>query len=245
MINEDDVAKHYGLPPEQRFYLTERLARQRLADAREAAAGTTDWPTFDEFDYMIEVLAAAEAFGIEDLVGWQLPEGGDDRSRDFCRRFRGEATKVSQRLMLKYAGVPSPDPNTVALDAATKEKLRFHLGQVRSIIDKDPMPTWKKQDLYDAITELEREIDKARTRIAAVVDVLGKAWDGEVRAMDAFRQIVTIIQDVKAAERKAAALAAPSEPKRIESPKPKALAAPKPEVKKNGFDKSLDDEIPF
>jgi hypothetical protein len=245
MINEEDVAKHYGLPLEQRFYLTERLARQRLADARTAVAGSNDWPTFDEFDYMIEVLAAAEAFGIEELGDWRLPQDNDDRSRDICRSFRGEATKVSQRLMLKYAGVPNPDPNTVALDAATKEKLRFHLGQVRGIVDKDPMPDWKKQDLYDAIAELEREIDKARTRIAAVIDVLGKAWDGEVRAMDALRQVVTIIQDAKAAERKAAAVAAPIEPRRIEGPKPKALAAPKPKAKKNGFDKALDDEIPF
>ncbi len=143
MISEEDAATHVGLKPEQRFYLTERLARDRLANARQEA-GRNGSPEYDEFDYVIEVMAAAEAFGIPELHGWRLPSHSDDEAQAICRNFRAEATKVSQKLMLKYAGVPSHDPNTVALDAATKERLRFHLGQVRAIIDTDPMPDWKK-----------------------------------------------------------------------------------------------------
>jgi len=46
MISEDDVAKHYELPPEQQFYLTECLALQPVAYARESVADSNDWPTF-------------------------------------------------------------------------------------------------------------------------------------------------------------------------------------------------------
>ena len=137
MITENDVAGHYGLPPEQRFYLTERLVRQRLVDACRAVEGSPHAPTFDEFDYMVEVLAAAEAFGIDELSKWELPRGNDRRSSEECRAFLGEATKVAVRLMLTYAGVPVSEPNTAALDASTK--LRFYLGQVRSIIGEHPI----------------------------------------------------------------------------------------------------------
>jgi len=118
--------------------------------------------------------------------------------------------------------------------------LRFHLAQVRGIIDEDPMPDWKKQNLYDAIAELEREIDKARTRIAAVIEVLGRAWDGNVRAVDALRQIVTMIQEAKATENETLRLGAPLEVKQIEARNTKALMGPK-----SRQDKSLNDEIPF
>ncbi len=62
--------------------------------------------------------------------------------------------------------------------------------------------------------------------------------------MDAIRKIVTIIQDAKSTEKEKSKLVAPIEPKQIEAPKPKEKALPSPK-KKNGFDKALDDEIPF
>src|SRR5262245_5959672 len=114
-------------------------------------------------------------------------------------------------------------------------------------------PDWWKGDLHKVLTELEREIDKARTRLAAVLDVVGKAIDGSEPVMDAVRKVVTIFQDAKASERKKAKLAAPIEPKQIEPPKPdqieppklKKLAVAQPKPKKNGFEKPIDDEIPF
>lgn len=238
MINEEDAAKHVGLPSEQRFYLTERLARERLSEAQR-----DEWPVFNDCDYMVQVLAAAEAFGIDELTGWQTP---DDNDRELCRSFRAHATKVSQKLMLKYAGVPVSDPNTVALDEATKEKVRHHLGQVRSIVDKAAVPDWKKQEIYEAISALELEIDKARTRVAALLDVLGKVWEGEVKAIDGLRKIVMIIQDAKAKEVERAKLAPPPEPKRLLGPARKALAVQACKPKKSGgVDRTLDDEVPF
>lgn len=192
---------------------------------------------------MSSVLEAARVCSIFELLEWEMPRRSGDDWQWKCRNFRAEATRISQRILFEHASRPVKDPNTVALNAATKERLRFHLGQMRGIIEKDATPGWKKQDLYEAIAELEREIDKARTRLAAVFDVFGKALEGSETFMDTLRKVVTIIQDAKVTESQSAMLAAPVEPKRIEAPKPKVLAVTK--SKKNGFDKALDDEIPF
>ena len=242
MITEEDLAGAAlaGMEPELQFRFIEQIAVKRLISERDDNGNQI----YDDFDYMSVVLEAAHVFNIVDLLEWQMPRrtGSDDWTWQ-CRDFRAEATRISQRILFQHASRPEKDPNTVALDGATKQRLRFHLEQVRGIIDKEALPDWKKQDLYDAVAELEREIDKARTRLTAVLDVVGKAMDGSETFIDALRKVVTIVQDAKASERQKPKLLAPVEPKRIEPPKPKKPAVAKP--KKNGFDKPIDDEIPF
>lgn len=239
MISEDDLAGAAlaGMEPEQRFRFIEQLAAKRLISERNFNGEQI----YDDYDYMSSVLEAARLCGISALLEWDMPPRSGDDWEWRCRNFRADATRISQRILFEHASRPAKDPNTVALDAATKERLRFHLAQVRGIIDEDPMPDWKKQSLYDAIAELEREIDKARTRIAAVIDVLGKAWEGGVRVTDALQQIAIIIQGAKSTENEMATLAAPLKPKQIEGPKAKRKSS----EKQIGFDNSLDDEIPF
>src|SRR5262249_39544627 len=146
---------------------------------------------FDDFDFMSSVLGAARIFGIDELLQWQMPRRGDNEDWQWqWRNFRADATRISQRILFEYASRPEKDPNPVALDGATKQRVRFHLEQIRRIIDKEGLPAWKKQDLFDAISELEREINKARTLLAAVLDVVGKAIDGTEPVMDALRKVV-------------------------------------------------------
>lgn len=244
MINEDDLAGAVlaGMEPLQRFRFIEQLAAKRLVNDRDFSGDQI----YDDYDYMSSVLEAARLCGISDLLEWDMPRRSGDDWQGVCRNFRADATRVSQRILFQYASTPLADPSTVALNAATKERLRFHLTQVRGIIDKDPMPDWKKQGLYDAIAELEREIDQARTRLAAVINVLGKAWDSGVRTVsDAAQQITVILQDAKSAESKTATLAAPIEQKQIEGPS-SSKTPKRPQVAKKGsFDIALDDEIPF
>ena len=247
MITEEDLESGAlaGMEPEQRFRFIEQLAAKRLNSERDYEGRQI----YDDYDYMSSVLEAARVCSIFDLLEWEMPARSNEDWQLRCRNFRAEATRTSQRILFEHASRPVKDPNTVALDAATKERLRFHLGQVRSIIDKDSMPEWRKQDLFSAIAELEREIDKSRTRLAAVLDVVGKAFGGSEPIMDALLKVVTIIQDNKAAEKEKAKLLAPVEPKLIEAPKPKQLSPPesnKPRTnKKNSFDRALDEEIPF
>jgi hypothetical protein len=251
MITEEDLsgAALAGMEPELQFRFIEQIAAKRLIGERDHDGNQI----YDDYDYMSSVLEAARVFNITGLLDWEAPRRADDNWQWACREFRAEATRVSQRILFQHASRPEKDPNTVALDGATKQRLRFHVGQMRGIIDKQTMPDWWKGDLHKVLTELEREIDKARTRLAAVLDVVGKAIDGSEPVIDAVRKVVTIFQDAKAGERKKAKLAAPIElkqieppkPDQIEPPKPKKLAVAQPKPKKNGFEKPIDDEIPF
>ena len=101
----------------------------------------------------------------------------------------------------------------------------------KRLVGENAMPEWRKEDLYEALAELEREIDKARTRLAAVLDVVSRTLDGSETVIDAVRKIVTIIQEAKVTEREKAKLEAPVQPKRIEASKRKEIAPPKPKIK--------------
>ena len=113
MIYESDMEGRAGQPPELQFRYVEQLASQRLTRDRDDD-GNMIW---DDFDYMSHVLPAAEAFGINDLLGWKLPDRSDDYFMAECRNFRSAATQVSARIMYRYSTMPEKDPNTVALDA--------------------------------------------------------------------------------------------------------------------------------
>jgi len=233
MINEQDVAEHAHHPAEYRFHLIERLARQRLTKAR-IEAGPNNWPEYEERDYMAAVLAAAEAFAITELLNWELPSHHDDeQARVSCQNFRAEATKVSQRLMLRYAG--RPDPGSVALGPKSKQIIRFHLNQVRDTIeDQSHLADWVKEDLLGALAKLEHEIDKPRTPLGAVLETMANVLKGDAPIVDGVRKIITIIVEAKTKEDERAVLTAPAQPKQIEGPK-RAI----------GFNKKIDDEIPF
>lgn len=192
---------------------------------------------WDDFDYMSHVQPAAEAFGIDELSDWKLPSRHDEYCLEACRNFRAEATRVSARMPYRYSTLPERDPNTVALDAETKRKLRFHLQQIHELIDEQDLPEWTKAELHEAVSALEKEFDKARTRLSTVLETLVNAWQGSESVGDALRKVVTIVQDAKKVEREKPAIAAPAPQKQLPAPKPKEIWG--------GIDKSLDDEIPF
>ena len=72
MITKEDVALLIGLEPEEKFSAIEQLARRRLIIARRSA-GQNDCPEYDDFDYMVAVLAAAQEFDIEELASYGMP----------------------------------------------------------------------------------------------------------------------------------------------------------------------------
>ena len=194
MITEEDLAgaELAGMAPEQRFRFIEQLAAKRLASERDYEGSQI----YDDYDYMSSVLEAARLFNIFELSEWEMPARTSDwrpncqNSVQRQRAFRNASSSSNSRNR-------QTEPNTVALNAATKEQLRFHLGQVHAIIDKEAMPDWKKQGIYDAITALEREIDKARTQLAAVLDVVGKVLEVPEKYMGHLQKIVGIFQDAE------------------------------------------------
>ncbi len=254
-MNYDDVEKLQlaGLGNEERFCRVEQSLRQRLIDARrdaeERATNQYGMPTpeFGEYDYAVSISAAAIEYGMTDLSDFDLPWPTDENSEAQCRMFRARATQLSQQFLFRYAA--RNDPNTVAFDQKTKDKLRFHLLQLRIVIKNDAMPDWQKQEWEEAISALEAQIDKSRTALVAFLDVAGKGLTGSVPISETIGKLVAIAKEAKFVETAREMLGAPVAPKQIEGPKAKRLAAPKAKASKggfgSGFDKALDDEIPF
>lgn len=242
MITDEDLADAalHVMEPEQRFRFVEQLARKRLETERDENGGAF----YDNHDYMSIVLPAAQTWGIAELNEYTLPSRANDSCIWICANFRSDATRISNRILFEQLSRPARDPNTVALSLKTKEILRFHLQQVRTIIDSEPIDDSKKQELFDAIAKLEREIDKSRTRIASVIEVAGKVFSGEIKAFEAMQLVVTIVYEAIAAEKKQPQLPAPTEQKQLEGPK---ATAPKSElvVKRPKPKRDCDDEIPF
>ncbi|WP_139247897.1 hypothetical protein [Hyphomicrobium sp. CS1GBMeth3] len=241
MIDEDDLADAalHAKEPTQQFRYVERLALRRL----QTTTNFDETHVFDDFDYMSAVLPAAQAFGISELADWKLPSRSEDEWAMICRDFRAAATMISQRIMFEHAARATSDPNTVALGPVAKEKLRFHLAQLRSIVDSERVADWQKQDILGAISRLEREIEKVRTPLSAVFDIVAKVWDGDTKLRDAVHQVLVILQDENNLEKEIASIAATTK-KALGRAETKQLPPPRP-ARKGKETSPFDDEIPF
>ena len=87
MIFEHDIEKFSGLTSEQKFYKIESLARRRLEELRKNTY-SNEPVLYNEYDYATAVIAAADAFGIDELAKSDLPSPSDDNSEAECRMFR-------------------------------------------------------------------------------------------------------------------------------------------------------------
>lgn len=242
---EIDRLELAGLSDDEKFCKVERYLQQKLIDSRrdaEERSGTqygSVTPEFGEYDYAVTVSAAAIEYGQSDLADFKLPWPNEESCEEVCRMFRARAGRMAQQLLFRYAG--RDDPNTVAFDHKTKDILRFHLGQLRAVIKKSTMPDWQKQEWFDAISELEVQIDKLRTPLVAFLDVIGKGLNGTVPIPEAIGKLWAIAKEAKALEKARALLVASGASKQIEAPRQKQLPAPKAKPTKNGFN----GETPF
>jgi hypothetical protein len=246
MITEAELI---GLPeePELAFVHFERLARARLDEAVSNAHPEMVTDRY-ELDYMSNVLGAAKAYEIAELVDWTLPRVSDDGVWVTCRQFRADAEHVAIQLHIKHAR--RLRQFSVKFDAAAKEKLRHHLAQMRSMVDKLEVSPAKRERLFSRINALEQEVDRDRTRYemlaALLVDGSEDAATAADRWVPTLRTIASIFRKSKEAEdERLSQLPAPKERKRIEAPReqteqpkppPARLRQPPPV-----FDKKIDE----
>ncbi len=237
MIFEEDLEELEGLEPEQKFCKCERLARQRLGEAR--FNGNPNQPDeYNDYDYAVSVLAAAEEFGVEELLDFKLPWRGDDDWQDKCVMFRAEATRVSTRFLLRYGN----GSKSVTLDPATKQKISHWLNKLRELVQNADVSEEKKDRLLVLIDNLQTEVDRERTPVQAagelwvtVCTYIGKGFNELKPAAEFIREIGSAIGIAKDKEETRRQLPKRKEPKRIEAFQ-----------QENGsFDRNLDDEIPF
>jgi len=232
VILDDELHAASSLPKVEAFSKLEHRANERFEAAHRVEPYGIQRSDHDIFEYAETVAALAEACEINQLIQFDLfaksNESGYEAS---CWAFRKLARRISQRTRFSTVLRAGIDPNTVELDAATKQVLRFHLDQIKSTVDKLEVTDLKRRRLYNAINKLAGEIDKERTPLAAVVDMVAEACDGAEPILDVARKMAAIFRDSKDAELKK--LPTPEEQKRLGPPNGAAKSNPK------------EDEIPF
>lgn len=244
MIELEDIDTLAGLSPEQKFCAVEQLARRRLVESQSEAERASDEarqhiePQYTEHDYASAVSAAAQEFGIVELADFDLPSPFHASAEGICRAFRSKATQLSQRLLFRHGTKNA----TVALDAITKEKIGHWLKQMREAVQAADVSAEKKDRLFALIDKLQAEVDRDRTPVHAAgelwLTVCTYAGEGTKNVLEPvmpyMERIASTFGLAKQAEDSQPTLPPRKEPKRIEGPK-----------EPTGFDKVLDDEIPF
>lgn len=237
-ISDEEIA---ALPDEaeQRFVALEAIVRQRYEEAC-VRLGDNESAVPLQRRYMSIVLPAAKHYGIEALSSWEQPPAGADWQ--LYDAFIADVDYAITALRLK--NIERRGAHSVALDADAKTKLRQMLNHIRETVDKLDISVAKKEALYKRINALQDEIDRDRTRYEAFAALFIEAADDAGEAAKRLEPVVRLIERVGAAigVAKRSEVSQPKLPPRKE---PKRIEPPKPNGKKNGFDKALDDEIPF
>lgn len=238
-ISDDEIA---ALPdePEQRFVALESIVRSRYEQAyAELGERESILPIMRR--YMSIVLPAAKHYGIEDLSTWEQPAPGADS--DVYNAFFADVDYCITALRLR--NIEQVSAHSVALDAGMKIKLGRMVAHIRETVARLDISVTKKDALFKRINKLQDEIDRVRTGWQAFAGLMIEACDDVGEAAEKLDPVVRLIERVgsalgvaKRAENAQPRLPPPKEPRKIQPPAP-------PRARKNGFDKKIDDEIPF
>lgn len=249
MIELEDIDGLTGLSPEQKFYTIERLARRPLAEAKSVAESASGYsnqyvePAYTEHDCAVDVSAAAKEFGIEELADFKLPWPTDETAEHECRMYRAQCTQISQQLLYRYG----TKNQMVSLDSGTKERIGHWLKQIREAVQAADIPGEKKDRLFRLVNLLQAGVDRERTPVHAAGELwlttctyVGEGGRALEPVISGIERIGAALGLAKKAEGNQPKLPTRKEPKQLEGPRKRL-----PQPKKNGFDNSLDEEIPF
>jgi hypothetical protein len=200
---------------------------------------------FYMLEYISHVVATAKALDCGYFDEYEIPTLEGDIQSSY-EQFLVDVSHVAWQIRMRHAR--RVKSYSVALDPATKSKIRHHLEQIKEIVDHLEVSERKKEALYSKINALAGEVDKDRTRFDAamalimeVASVGGEAADKLEPVRKWIDSIARLLGRAKEAEDAAAPrLPAPKERKRIEPPR-RAL----PEKARSRSIDDLDDEIPF
>jgi hypothetical protein len=126
------------------------------------------------------------------------------------------------------------------LNIATRQKLNHHIEQLREIFLKLEVDEKKREALLSRLVELQKEVDRDRTRFDSYAALVMEAADTTGEAIERSRvrslldSIGRVIWGAKKEEEELRRLPPRTEPKQIEPPKA-------PSRKRD----DMDDEIPF
>jgi uncharacterized coiled-coil DUF342 family protein len=186
-------------------------------------------------EYIGKVLAAITELGLETAVVKQTVPAIEDVTYQTYQNFSKDVEHYKTALKIRNAR--RMQGYSVQLDTVTRAKITHHIQQLRDIFQKLEIDVEKKEALLKILNELQKEVDRNRTRfdifaslVMAVADTAGEAIErSQVRPL--LDSIARVIWGVKKDE-ETKMLPPRAEPKQIEPPR-----APK--------SRDMDDEIPF
>jgi hypothetical protein len=231
-VTEEEV--YAGLPAdsEQAFVILEKFYREQC-ELKLARVEHSDHDVRVIYvDYISKVIAAITELGLEAKFQTKIPrinEVSFETYAEFGKDVQHYRTMLQIRQSRRNKGY------SVQFDSVTKQKIRHHIEQVRTIIEKLEVNQDKKEDLLKKLDVFAAEVDRDRTRYEAWAAVLIQAAEvfGEAaeKAEPARRWLDTIGRIIWGAkcDEETKQLAPPREVKRIEPPKKS----------------DMDDEIPF
>ena len=245
MSDFDDFGAPYNIyenlpdDPEQAFLLLEEKYHTECDQAIGKAHQDENLNVY-YVDYIAQVIGAITELGLQAMFNDRVPE---IENVDYQTYLNFSKDVKHYRTMLLIRRGRRVQGYSVRFDAATKVKVQHHIGQLRGIFDKLEVEQDKREALFNRLNELQKEVDRDRTRFDAFAALAVEAAGvvGELveksKVLDLLNAIARIIWGTKKDE-ETKRLPAPTPPKRIEPPRRAPTLAPKT----NG---DLDDEIPF
>jgi hypothetical protein len=242
-MGDDDADNLYeNLPddPEQAFLILERHFREECSRA-VAFAGQNDDKTVFYMDYIAQVVAAIRELGLTAEFDQRVPQIQDVDHNTYVN-FSKDVKHFRTTLEIRHGR--RTQGHSIRFDPATKEKVRHHLKQLRSIFDHLEIDDGKREALFDKLNALEQEVDRNRTRIdsfaALAIEVSGALGEAVEKSkvleiLDRIAKVFWGAQSTDANRR----IPPPPRQKRLEPPR-----------RTPGQDdeiplKEVDDEIPF
>ncbi|MER8376265.1 hypothetical protein [Mesorhizobium sp. M1406] len=228
---------------EQAFIYLERNFRSQLDESLK----NNDQNSYDAYckrKYMSAVIAAAKSLDIPGIKDSSSPYN-DKGVWDAFEGFETDVMNLTIQIEINHAR--RRKKYSVALDGATKQKIRHYIEQIRMAVEESDIPQDKREAIFKKLGELTLEVDRDRTRFEIVADAIRRvarlSGDVEREAAEPWWKWIKLIfgeiDDAKEKEPQTS-LPTPEERKRLEPPR-KQLPSPKEET----FGRDLDDEIPF
>ena len=232
MLRDEDLE---GLPKEPRRAFVALV--EILWDRVQTNIDNSHNASPHQMEFVSDVLGAAKALNIAEMIDWELPDPDDENLSYYFRRFSMATLHFVTEARLRNR--MEDEPYSVGLDETGKRKIRHFVEQIKLAIEGACLPPEKHDSLMQKLNLFAREVDKARTGMQqfaavylAVCSTIGEGFEKLEPARRWIDSTANLMGKVKGVEE--IALPKPSAPTK------KAISGPR-----ETFNQDLDDEIPF
>jgi hypothetical protein len=248
MISEADFAEVAATEePELAFVRLESRFRKTLEDNLESSQNNVTYEAYI-IEYMNHTLAAARFFNLDILEFWTVPEPGT--ADEIYKRYQQFTTEIDYyKVQVQLTHLRRPKDFSVGLSTTDKEKIRFFIEQIKTVIDKAGLSTEKREALFNKLNAFLAEVDRSRASWDKFSDIVigiatlgGNAAEKLEPARLWIDSIAKLLGNNKEVENSQPHLPKPST-KRIENHSQRSSQSENQPTSQRGRDP--DDEIPF